>query len=213
MNIVSNHQYYLSRSFLLSQKGILITLAFVLSLAALTATIFLMNLSNASINEPSAPLANCGITPNELASVGGSMQAIVIQSDGIINGETISMPMILSNAPNGLAGYYVEVSLDNPANARITGVEFPIFGLTRDVSNTGSAIQFAAADLMGVIQSNASDATIATLKVETISEGSTNFHVEAFKLDDDKGDSIQLQVVTGSLTICERRDSLEALLS
>jgi hypothetical protein len=141
------------------------------------------------------------------------MQTVVIQSGGIMNGETISMPLILSSAPNGLAGYFIEVSLDNPATARIAGVDFPEFGLTRNVSNTGSAIQFAAADLMGVIQSNASDATIATLKVETISEGSTNFHVEAFKLDDDKGDSIQLQVVTGSLTICERRDSLEALLS
>jgi hypothetical protein len=166
-------------------------MALVLSLIAFVSTILLMNPSSADVYDPiaftsvsaqesPAPMSDCGVTPDELASVSGNTQALVIQSGGITNGESISMPLILTSAPNGLAGYFLEVILDNPAAARIVGVDFPEFGLTRIVSKTGSAIQFAAADLMVVVQSNASHATIATLQIETMSEGSTTFHVKAF---------------------------------
>jgi hypothetical protein len=55
---------------------------------------------------------------------------------------------------------------------------------------------------MEIVQSGSSDATVATLKVETMGEGSTGFQVNVLKMEDDNGDPMHPQAVTGSLTIC-----------
>ena len=96
----------------------------------------------------------------------------------------------------------MEITLDNPDAAIIRDVDYPAFGLTRKLSNTGSEIRFAVVDLMGVIQSGASDSTLATLTVEGLSKGSTDFHINVVQMDDDSGNLIVPQIVTGTLTIC-----------
>ena len=46
-------------------------------------------------------------------------------------GETLSVPIILSEAPNGISGFDLMVTLDDSSVASITDAQFPDFGIAQ----------------------------------------------------------------------------------
>ena len=89
-------------------------------------------------------------------------------------GQTASIPIVLSEAPSGMAGYDFVVTLGNSAVAHFVGAEFPEFGLTSQKLVSSSEIHVRAADLIHIADAGAADVTLATIIVEGVKKGNTD---------------------------------------
>ena len=84
----------------------------------------------------------------------------------------------------------------------IEQVDFPDFGMTREVSNTGKIVRFGAADIHRIAESGDTEVLIATVTIKGTSSGVTGFDINALQIDDDSGDPIIPKISTGTLTVC-----------
>ncbi|MCI0439308.1 MAG: hypothetical protein L0177_09280 [Chloroflexi bacterium] len=116
-------------------------------------------------------------------------------------GQTVSVPIVLSEAPNGLSGFDITVTLSNGSIASISGVQMPDYGLTSVNLVSSTQARIKAADLKGRIESGAAEATLATLTLKAVKRGSTDIQIAVAMLDDDSGFPIEAQVVNGALTV------------
>ena len=116
-------------------------------------------------------------------------------------GGSLSLPIILSHAPDGLSGFNLTVKMDNPGVAKFVDVEFPNFGMTIFNIISDSEAQIAAADVNNIVQSGAVDIQIATLVIHSLSEGMTNLNLTVGLMDTGSGDEIVPVVNSGVLTI------------
>ena len=116
-------------------------------------------------------------------------------------GETVSVPVILSQAPTGLSGFDLNVTLANDKVARITNVQFPNFGLTQSSLISGSQVRLQVVDLNSLVQVGASNVTLATLDIETITGGTSDIQVSVTIMDDDAGNPVQPGTLPGSLSV------------
>ena len=116
-------------------------------------------------------------------------------------GEMISVPIAISNAPAGVAGFSIEVSLSNPAIARIASVDFPEFGLTSQLKFSDSSVRISAADIFRKIEAGAIDSVLAVIQLESFAQGSTSVELSIIQMDDDTGDIMEPQIVAGTVNI------------
>ena len=115
-------------------------------------------------------------------------------------GEVVSVPLILTQAPSGVAGFLMEFSLADVSVGSIVSVEFPEYGLTYDAVTDGSHVRFAAADLFQLFEAGATNFTLALVNIQGVSEGSTALQLGIVQMDDDNGDPITPQVIDGTFT-------------
>ncbi|MBV0900901.1 cell surface protein [Haloarcula salina] len=137
-------------------------------------------------------------------AAGQSDPAISVATDDIAAGETTAVPVVLTTAPNGLAGYQLELALDDPAVARFENASYPdSFGLTTDpvVSSDGGAITLEAADLDGQVEPGASDVTLATVELAGVDGGETRLTVASSQVDADGGGAVEPATTATTLTV------------
>ncbi|MFQ5874597.1 MAG: PKD domain-containing protein, partial [Dehalococcoidia bacterium] len=139
--------------------------------------------------------------PTPLLSVG----------DGEVNaGDIYSLPIILSEAPAGVAGYTLDITLSDGSVAQIIGVDFTNeFSLSQN-GVSGSQVRFSASDVEDRVRSGATDITLAILNVEGLVEGSTDVRPEVIEMDDDDGNPIGPQVLGGTLAVLNTAPIVEA---
>ena len=65
----------------------------------------------------------------KVTEVSGFAPRVAIEDSSIGVGETVGVPITLSSAPEGLAGYHLLLDLGDARTARIVSVEFPQFGM------------------------------------------------------------------------------------
>jgi len=93
------------------------------------------------------------------------------------------------------------VSLGNPDVAKITGVGFPAFGLTRHDFISDSQVHISAADISRLVESGAHDVVLATLDIEGLEEGTTPVNVQIITMDDDLGVAFRPQIHAGTVVV------------
>ena len=130
-----------------------------------------------------------------------ALMSVVAQDRRATVGEMISVPIAISNAPAGVAGFSIEVSLSNPAIARIVSVDFPEFGLTSQLQFSDSSVRISAADLFREIEVGAIDSVLAVIQIESFAQGSTSVELSIIQMDDDAGDIMEPQIVPGTVNI------------
>lgn len=116
-------------------------------------------------------------------------------------GQTVAIPINLSEAPSGVSGYNITVSMSNPGVANIDAVDLPDFGLTSVTHNSSSEVNIQAVDLNTVIRSGAVNPTLSTLTMQTLKTGSTDFVISVTTLDNDGGFPIGAAIMTGTLNV------------
>ena len=113
----------------------------------------------------------------------------VTLSNGSIatQGESTVLHLTLDKAPDGLAGYFVNLTVDDPRIVRITGIEFPgwaglhsTYGL-----DEGKDVQIAAIDVSKKVQSGSTDIPLANVTVQGLINGSTKIHLNNEIVDSD----------------------------
>jgi len=132
-------------------------------------------------------------------------QPTVVVTDGTTaaNGPT-TVGVVLTSAPNGLSGYYLDLTVENPGVARIDSATYPDeFGLTTDpnVGSDGASITLEAADMEGAIEPGATDVTLATVTVTGATPGNVEVAVEPRQFDADDGSVFTPATQSGTVTV------------
>jgi hypothetical protein len=129
----------------------------------------------------------------------------VVVTDGTTAPDgTTTVGVVLTSAPNGLSGYYLDVTVENPSVARIEAASYPDgFALTSSpaIDDDGATATLEAADMDGAIEPGATDVTLATVTVAGGQSGETTLAVEPRQFDADDGGVVDPAVRSGTVTV------------
>ncbi|SHG48292.1 hypothetical protein [Halobaculum gomorrense] len=125
------------------------------------------------------------IRPNP--SLRPATDPIRIDTDG-----RTTVEIVLTSVPEGLSGYYFEVSLSGSGVARIANASYPdAFGLTTPPERTtDGGLALEAADLDGAVDAGATDVTVATVTIVGNGSGTTRLVLDPVQFDADSGTRI-----------------------
>jgi hypothetical protein len=118
--------------------------------------------------------------------------------------DTTTVEIVLTDAPDGLSGYYFDLTVDNPEVATVTSASYPDeFGLTTDpaIDTDGQTVTLEAADMDGSISPGATDVTLATVEIESQAAGEVELTVEPQQFDSNNGDRFRPETRAGVVTI------------
>jgi len=129
---------------------------------------------------------------------------IVVDDATVDAGERATVDIVLTETPEGLAGYELTVTLDGDADAQITGAAYPDdLGLTSDpaVDADGQSVRLEGADLAEQIQPGAEAIRLATVNVSAQGAGQVTVDVSNVQVDADGGARVSPAVQAGRLTV------------
>ncbi len=110
----------------------------------------------------------------------------------------------LDEAPDGLAGFRIDVGVADTSVAEVSGGSYPdAFGLTEEpeVAADGSVVTLKASDTEDAIQPGATDIVLGTVTLSSVDTGTTDLTVTIQALDADGGDAIDPIIETGVVDI------------
>ena len=117
-------------------------------------------------------------------------------------GSTTTVSITLDEAPDGLSGYTITVTLADPTKAEIMAVEFPSWASMNDNSALPSdSFWMKAADLNHQVEPGATVIDLGTLTIRGDADGECEINVTVDRLDDDSGYPIDASVSPGTLTV------------
>jgi PGF-pre-PGF domain-containing protein len=111
-------------------------------------------------------------------------------SEGIVSGSEpfTNLSITLSEAPNGLSGYNITISLSNASIAEIISVDFPDWALLNKVSLLpAESAWIKAVDLQNSIIKGANNVILANVTFRGKSEGIARVLLTVRQIDDDDG--------------------------
>lgn len=126
-------------------------------------------------------------------------------------GNSTSVGVTMSEAPDGLAGYNVVLSVKNDSVATITDAEIDEkFALSEvNVSDNGTTmmVNLRAVDIKENIQEGATNISLADVEIEGQTAGETDLEVQEIRqIDDDTGAAIDVDTNSGQITV-EKADN------
>jgi len=128
-------------------------------------------------------------------------EEVLIASRSIGVGEEFELPIALSTAPNGLAGYEISVHVEDPRVAEIVDVRFPGWAKLTDSSVKSDSASLKAVDLDDQIKAGENNIDLATLKLKATRVGETTIKLAIIKMDDDEGNPITPSAKQAKLTV------------
>jgi len=130
--------------------------------------------------------------------------AVVVTDGTTAPDGTTTVGIVLTTAPDGLSGYYLDVSVANADVARIESASYPEqFGLTSEpaISADGATVTLEAADMEGAIEPGATDVTLATVTITGVAPGEAELTVDPRQFDADDGSAIGPATGAGTVTV------------
>jgi hypothetical protein len=128
---------------------------------------------------------------------------VSVDSPTVREGEEARATLRLDSAPNGLAGYIMEVSLGDGGVAKIVRVEFPKWAKLSDssinVSRTSAVLK--AVDLDDEVRPGATNVELATIIFGDTKQGESSIKLSVARMDDDNGNPITPLVEPGRLVV------------
>ncbi len=117
-----------------------------------------------------------------------------------------TLDLTLDYVPLGFSGYNVNITVDNPAIAEITGITFPTWA--QDMNTVGSLpgtqnILLKASDVNDNITAGMSNVPLGTITFRGLSYGSTTISLSSANFDDENGYDMPLSLTQGSIFVDE----------
>jgi hypothetical protein len=126
---------------------------------------------------------------------------VSVDSPTVRQGEEAKATLRLDSAPNGLAGYTIEVSLGDEGVAKIVRVEFPRWAKLSDSSINVSRAVLKAVDLDDEVKPGATNVELATVVFGDTKQGESSIKLSVVRMDDDNGNPIAPLVEPGRLVV------------
>ncbi|AKB30300.1 cell surface protein [Methanosarcina siciliae T4/M] len=140
----------------------------------------------------------------EVSEASGSTVTLYFdpESFSVSENESTEINLVASNFPAGLSGYNLTVAIDDPAVVEIVDIEYPSWALiTENSTLPGTSIYLKAVDGEDTVQAGAADVVLATLTVSGKESGSVNLSIGVDRLDDDSGETIEPEFLTGKIEV------------
>jgi len=136
---------------------------------------------------------------------GAPLPAVSAGSATINHGETAQIPIVYDQAPRGLSGYLITVSLVSPV-AEIEDVDFVVFdNLAKQaiISPDRRSVTLRGVDFAGEVQQGDTDITLVRITLRGVASGTTPIQVRLERFDADDGSDLVPLTETreGSLTV------------
>ncbi|HMK45985.1 MAG TPA: hypothetical protein VK436_05120 [Methanocella sp.] len=127
----------------------------------------------------------------------------LVPGDGSVDpNNTTTYQIVMDSAPDGLAGYDMSISLDNPSVAEIESVSYPSWvTLNQTGSLPADNVRINAVDLNSQIQSGSTKIPLANITVKGKNPGTTRINLNVQELDADGGNPINAETNNGQLTV------------
>ena len=101
-------------------------------------------------------------------------------------GDTVTVDLVLADAPGGLSGFRTIVLLNPEGVAKITSVSFPEWaGFASAEGVPGERVKVTSVDLYSRVEANATGVVLATLTVTGVSDGTVTPAIQDLDFDDD----------------------------
>ncbi len=129
---------------------------------------------------------------------------VAVSDATIESGETAEVEIRLTEAPNGLSGYNLTLTVADGLTGEFTSASYPsVFEITDTPRYTdlNSSVQLRAIDVQDPPGPNASDVLLATVTVEGENQGETSLTVEITRMDNDDGGKVDPSIEPGTLTV------------
>lgn len=157
-----------------------------------------------------APVTAAVATP---AGAQGDGPTVRVVGEAVGTDRTATVRVVLTTAPEGLSGYALELSVENPDVARVEGASYPErFGLTTEAAPGagGRTVTLEAVDLDSTVEPGASNVTLATVEIAGEAAGETAVSVDGVRLDDDSGDPLDPAVQSGTVAVTDETEGSQA---
>ena len=119
---------------------------------------------------------------------------------------TAAVDVVLTSAPDGLAGYNIALTIEDPDVAHIRSARYPDrFDLTTDpsISEDGRTVTLEAADVGSTIGAGAENVTLATVEIAGDAPGEAEITVDLRQVDGNDGEVLRPAAGAGTLTVTE----------
>jgi PKD repeat protein len=164
---------------------------------------------------PAAGIYNVTLTATNAGGSSVVVHDVKVSSQPIISFVPVSQTVLpsgtttymiqMDNAPNGLAGYDMYVSLDTSTVADITTVTYDTVNwaqMTMSPTMPADSIHIGAVDTnQKIYPGSTGPFTLATITVRGTTAGTSNLVLSALKMDDDSGNPITATLNTGTITV------------
>jgi hypothetical protein len=131
-------------------------------------------------------------------------QPTIVVSDATVEpGGSAAVDVVLTSAPDGLAGYALELTVEGDG-AAVEGASYPdAFGLTSqpEIADDGTSVTLEAADLGENVQPGATEVVLATVELSGGSGGEAGLQVEVIQVDTDGGGQMSPSTESGTVTV------------
>lgn len=115
-------------------------------------------------------------------------------------GENAIYSIVMNYVPDGMAGFDISLTLDNPEIGDFLAYTAPSWAILNTSSDiSGDSIWFSGVDLQTLIQAGATDVSLGTITVRTDQAGQTNLVPVSKKINADGGGNITPEVNTAEL--------------
>jgi hypothetical protein len=114
---------------------------------------------------------------------------------------TATSNIVLSSAPQGLAGYNMVVTIANPSVATISSVSYDTWCVLHADTSPGNPITISGADLNSLKQDGSTNIILATVHITGLSAGTTQLQITSADCDDDDGSPISASLGTSTIVI------------
>jgi TolB protein len=127
---------------------------------------------------------------------------LVSSGSTTVAGSETEYALILDQAPLGLSGYDLSVSITDPNIAEITGVRFPDWTPLSGSSGVPSdRVSVKAVDLYSEIEAGAGAVPLCYFTVRGDAEGSSSITISVRQMDDDSGNGIAPEIINGLILV------------
>lgn len=125
-----------------------------------------------------------------------------VQNCDVTAGSTASVDIVLDEAPGGLSGYSINVTIEDPSVATVSAVSFPSWASLNETSSLPSPYcRIKASDLSEHMQAGAKDITLATMTIQGLSTGATAVALNVSMMNDDTDGNISPVLEPGTLSV------------
>lgn len=108
-------------------------------------------------------------------------------------GEASNLTITTGTLPEGLSGYEITVYIDDPTTAKIEEIILPSWATLYEIVNqTDSKVTVKVVDINDQIRPGSTNVKLLTLRILGTSQGTTGVSIEVHKMDDDKGNPIEI---------------------
>ena len=149
-------------------------------------------------------------------TVSSAMATVISLQHGQVNsiGDTGGLDLTMDNAPSGLSGYVITVTICDPSVARITAISFPPWAtMNSKTIFPPASVKITAVDMGGQITPDATSILLGTVYIRGFKVGTSQILVNATMLNDDAGAPIDTTIRNGGFTTGAHSSALFAIES